>query len=438
MTRTNFNRRRFMQLGAAGIAATAFAGSSTMVFGQGPKTVRFAFWGPDARVRIMQRLAEDFTNRNPDISIALEFGTIENHRTKLTVGLASRDLPDVAWITGELLPQLASSGSLVDLSQYYGDLIDNSEFEPAVTAFGNVDGGQYLLTHALQSVALFANTRILEEAGVPVVGYPDAYTWDEFAAHAQKIHEVHGPNFWGTDDPSYVNSMNHFRAFARQNGEELWSPEGPDIGYSRETLTKWLTYWENMRATGAALPASRHLEAAPAFDGSPMIRKLTGFHNRNSNQLLELSRLTEDKIALLPVPGNGGEGNVNVGLDPNTLGVAANAPNLEEALRFANYLMTDTERAKIMGTTIGAPSIARLRADIAPTLSEPEREFVDFINYEASVDLKPVPAVPDAGNAYNSEMQKAIESMAYELATVEETVDTIFNSIRPKHFPDAA
>jgi multiple sugar transport system substrate-binding protein len=431
MSQHKLSRRRLMQLGGMGAASLAAGALPTMTFGQGSTTVRFAFWGPDARVRIMQDVAADYAAKNPDTTVALEFGTIDNHRTKLTVGLASGDLPDVMWITYEQLPQLIAGGHLADVSQYYGNLIDNSQFTAAATSIGHVDGAQFVLTHALQSVGLFANTRILEEAGIPVKKYPEAYTWAEFAENAKKIHEVKGPDFWGTDDPSYVNSFNHYRAFVRQHGEELWTADG-DIGWSRETLLEWLNYWQDMRATGAALPAALHLEAAPAFDGSPMIRGLTAYHNRNSNQLLELQRLSEDKLTLMPVPGNGGDAAVNVGLDPNTMAVAAKSPNIEAAMRFTDYMMNNPDRAKLMGTTIGAPSIASLRAAIAPGLTDPEKEFLEHIDFEASVESKPIPVTPPTGAAFATDMAKAIESMAYGLASVDQTADLILGDIRTK------
>jgi ABC-type glycerol-3-phosphate transport system substrate-binding protein len=163
-----------------------------------------------------------------------------------------------------------------------------------------------------------------------------------------------------------------------------------------------------------------------------MIRGLTAFHMRNSNQLLELQRLTKDKIALMPVPGNGGKEAVNVGLDPNTMAVAARSRNIEAAMRFTNFMMTDPGRAKIMGTTIGAPSIASLRAAIAPTLTDPEREFLKHIDFEASVKSKPVPEPPLKGAAFNGDLGKAIENMAYGKATVEQTVDRAFGEMRAK------
>lgn len=426
---TQLNRRLLLQMG--GVGAAALAASSVQVFGQGSTTVRFAFFGPEGRVKIMQQVAAAYTAANPDTTISLEFGTIENHRTKLTVGLASGSLPDVMWTTPENLPQLIAGGHLADFKPYYGKQIDNREFDAAVTAVGAVGGAQLVLTHGLQSVALFANTKILEEVGIPLKKYPDAYTWEEFATHAAAVHKAKGPKFWGSDDPSYANSVNHFRAFARQNGEELWSANG-DIGFTRKTLAAWLNYWNGLRASGGAVPIALHMERPFAFDGSPMIRGLTAFHMRNSNQLLELQRLTKDRIALMPVPGNGGNGAVNVGLDPNTMAVAARSPNIEAAMRFTNFMMTNPERAKIMGTTIGAPSIASLRKAIAPTLTEPEREFLLHIDYEASVKSKPVPDVPPKGAAYNAELVKAIENMAYGQATVDQTLDLAFGPMRTK------
>jgi multiple sugar transport system substrate-binding protein len=425
----SLNRRRFLQLG--GISAAALAAGQLPAIGQGQTNLRFAFWGPDARVRMLQAAAADFTAKNPDISVSLEFGTIANHNTRVTVGMASRSLPDVLWVTGEALPQMVAGGHVVDVSEFYGKGLDNAEFDAAVTSGGNINGGQFALTHGIQSVGLHANQAVLDELGIPVKRYPEAYSWAEFVEHCRAVHDAKGPRFFGTDDPTYVGAINHFRAFVRQGGEEYWTPDG-DVGFSRDTLMAWLTQWQGMRESGAAIPAALHLEQPPYFEGSPMIRGLTAFHMRNSNHVLELQNLTQDPVVLMPVPGNGGENARNIGFDSNMISVAANTRYLEPSIRLLDYMLNDPDRASIMGTTIGAPSVASLRQKIAPDASPPERQFLEFIDFEAGVDAKPLPPAPATGAAFNSDVASAVEAMAYGISSVEQTVDTIFGELRDR------
>lgn len=425
----NLRRRTFLQLGAAG--AAILASPSLPSFGQGKTTLRFAFFGPSARAKTMQQVAQDFTKKNPDISLALEFAAIGAYETKYTVAMASNSLPDVFWVPGDILPQLVQGHHLVDVSKYYGKGLNNAEFNQAVTQAGYFDGAQYALTFALQSIGVFAKKKILDAVGIPIKKYPDAYSWDEYAKACLAIHKAKGPNFYGTDDPTYVGETSYVRAFARQHGENYWTDKG-DIGFSRDTLTKWLTYWQDMRQNGAAIPIALHMEQNPYFEGSPMIRGLTAYHMRNSNQLLELQRLTDDQIVLMPCPGNGGAGVVNVCLDANMIGVAANTANLEASIRLLDYMMNDPDHAKIMGTTIGAPSTASLRQAIKPTVTPPEAEFLDFINFEASVKSKPVPMAPPNGGAFDTAFGKAVQAMAYGQASVQQTVDQVFGPIRDK------
>jgi multiple sugar transport system substrate-binding protein len=431
------SRRRLLQLagstGAAALVASGIAACGSDSGGGSSATLRFMFWGSDDRVQRFQRACALFNERNPDIRVAPEFGAIDAIRTKTTVAMSSRNLPDVLWVLGDLFPQMVAEGHLTDLTPHLDAAggISTEGFSDSVMAPGMRDGRQYAMTHGIQSVGLFAKRNVLDELGIPVKQYPDAYSWDEYARYCSQIHAAKGADFYGTDDPNYAGAPNFFRAYARQNGQELWTENG-DLGFTRELLTTWLEYWKRMRDTMAAVPTALALEQNPYFEGAPMIRGLSAFHMRNSNQMLELRGLTPDPLVLMPVPGNGGEGNTNIALDPNTLGIAANTEHPEAALKFVDFLLNDEERATIIGTTIGGPPTQRIRDAITPTISEAEAQFLSYISFEASAPAKPVPSSLPTAGAFQTDLSKAIENLAYDRATVAQTVDVVFGDLRAK------
>lgn len=431
-----FSRRTALGLfgaAAAGAALTACSGgapTSTPSAG-GPVTLRFMFWGSGDRVERFQKVCAAFTEKYPNITVEPEFGAIDAIRTKVSVGMAGKNLPDVMWVLADLQPQLVSDGHLMDLTPHLGKEISDDGFPESMMLPGQVDGKQYAMVHGLQSVGVFAKKPMLEELGIPIKTYPDAYTWDEYAQICLSIHQKKGANFFGTDDPNYAGAPNFFRAYARQNGQDLWASDG-DLGFTKELLTEWLTFWQNLRNQGGSVPTALALEKNPFFEGAPMIRGLSAYHMRNSNQIAELQTLSPEPLVLMPAPGNGGAGNENIAVDPNTLGVAANTKHPEEALLFANYLLNDPDRAKIVGTTIGAPPVKATREAIKPTVSEAEGLFLDYIGFEAEAKTKPVPAPLPTAGAFQSGMTKAIETLAYDRASIPETVDVIFGDLRTK------
>ena len=430
-------RRRLLHLsggvGLAVLGGSALSACSQDTGSSGQATLRFMFWGSDDRVRRFQQVCTAFTQKHPDITVKPEFGEIDAIRTKTTVGMAGKNLPDVFWVLGDLLPQLAGDGHLVELGPHLGEGkgIANAGMVDASLAPGQIDGKQYALVHGLQSIGVFAKKNVLDEVGVPIKGYPDAYTWDEYAEYAAEIHKAKGAKFFGTDDPTYAGAGNFFRAYARQHDQNLWSESG-DVGFTKDLLTEWLTYWKRLRDTQASVPTALALEQDPFFEGAPMIRGLAAFHLRNSNQMLELQGLSKDPLVLMPAPGNGGPGNANIALDPNMLGIAANSKFQDAAITFVDYLLNDPDRAKIVGTTIGAPPTEAIRSAVAPTVTEPEQAFLNYIDFESAAASKPVPAALPTAGAFQSGMTDAFESLAYDKATIAETVDLIFGDLRSK------
>ncbi|GAB2971149.1 extracellular solute-binding protein [Actinotalea caeni] len=370
--------------------------------------------------------------QHDNIQILPEFGEIGALETRMGVAMSAGNLPDVFWVHANLFPQMVAEGHVMDLTDHLGQEIRNEGFTESILADGNYDGRQFAIPHGLQSPCTFAKVPLLEDLGIPIKTYPESYTWDEYADHARLVHEKLGPNFYGTDEPTSTGYYDPFRAWLRQHGEELYDTSG-DVGFTAGTLTAWLEYWDELRASGAAVPPDIHRDDDPFFQGAPMIRNLAAFHLRNSNQIGELQKLSPEELVIMPLPGNGGDGTDNIFMFPNQLAVAASTKYPEEALQFVDFLLNDPERADIIGTTIGSPPTEQMRQAIAPNLDPAERLFLDYIGFEVEAGPRPMPPSPPTAGAFSGEMRDTLDAWAFGRTTVEEAVEHILGPAREQH-----
>jgi multiple sugar transport system substrate-binding protein len=428
------NRRTLLRLAGgtgvavAGAAALAACGSSNGSGGGGggKTTLRFSFYGSDDRIQRFQKVAALYESKNPDVKVAPEFGTIDSVKTKVSVQLAGGNPPDVFWGFTDLT-QYIQDGRILDLGPYVGKGLDLSGMDKATLSDGVWDGKQYAVPHGLQSVGVFGDQTRLAKLGLSLPEYPDVFSWADYAELNRKVKAASPAKFWGTDDPTYTGALNFFRAFARQHGEDFWDGAG-HIGFTAGTLTEWFSYWDEMRHSGAAVPAQTELEQTPYFEGAPMIRGLSVFHMRNTNQMLELQGLTKDTLGLHPVPGLTKSTLNTLAIDPNLVAIAAASKNKDAAVKFLDFLLNDEDRAKIVGTTIGAPPNARISKLIEPTVSAAERKFLTHIRFEASQERKPTPKAPAKANDFNTAVNTAAEDLAYGKSSVADAVTSVMQS----------
>lgn len=441
---SRISRRRMLQLGAAagaaGLAGTSLAacndsnGSSNGSAGGsgGSASLRFVFWGADDRVRRFQEACDLFMSQHENIEILPEFGEIGAQETRISVAMSAGNLPDVFWVHGGLFPQMVAEGHVMDLTDHFGNEIRSDGFTDAVLVNGNYDGRQYSLPHGLQSPCTFAKVPLLEELDIPIRTYPESYTWEEYAQYANAAHDAMGPEFWGTDEPTSTGYQDPMRAWIRQRGEELWTEDG-DIGYTEETLREWLEYWDELRASGGAVPPDIHRDDDPFFQGAPMIRNLAAFHLRNSNQIGELQSLSPEELVIMPVPGQGGDSTDSIFLFNNELAIAENTEHPEEALMFVDFLLNDPDRAELIGTTIGSPPTQEMRDAIAPGLDEAETQFLDYIGFEVDAEPRPMPPSPPEASGFNNDMNEILDGWAFGQYTAQEAAEQITGPLRDQH-----
>jgi sorbitol/mannitol transport system substrate-binding protein len=174
----------------------------------------------------MQKLTDDFTIKNPDIT--LEWVTLEENalRQKVTTDIATKGGQfDVLTIGTYEVPIWAKKGWLVPLDNLGADY-DVDDLLPAIRSGLSMDGKLYAAPFYGESSMVMYRKDLFEKAGLQM---PDAPTWDFIADAARKITGdgiygicLRGKAGWGENMAFLTATANSFGA---RWFDETWKPQ---------------------------------------------------------------------------------------------------------------------------------------------------------------------------------------------------------------------
>lgn len=137
----------------------------------GSGTVTFRLWD-EAAAAAYEESFEDFNEQNPDITVEVEVVPWANYWDRLPQDISSGTMADIFWTNSSNFGIYADNGDLIDLTAELGE--DPSELTESVLDLYNRDGVQWGIPQLWDSIALFYNVDLLEEAGID----PADLRWD--------------------------------------------------------------------------------------------------------------------------------------------------------------------------------------------------------------------------------------------------------------------
>ena len=144
---------------AAGMAFARAARESEQV------TLRFSWWGTDARHEATLAVIEAFERANPNIKIEAEYGAQDGYNQKKTTEFASRTAPDIFQVETGAGPEYYRLGVLYNLSTLP---INFSDFLQAFLVgngqFGS--GSQYCIPTGIAGTMLTINKTLADRFGI--------------------------------------------------------------------------------------------------------------------------------------------------------------------------------------------------------------------------------------------------------------------------------
>ncbi|TQM10865.1 ABC transporter substrate-binding protein [Pseudonocardia kunmingensis] len=396
------DRRGFLGLGAALLAATAVSGCGT---GGSSSGLRVAWYGGAPVHEALDKALAVFSGDHPDAQLASEKAAFNDYWDKLATQAAGGQAPDVFRMSMSYFTEYAKRGALLDLGEAgirVGDL------DPAVAGSGTVEGSTYGIGQSTITQAAFVNRAQIEALGLAVP--QSGWTWEQFAQLARSFAAAAGDGRFGTFDAG--GNLEIFDVFARQHGTDTFTADGA-LGAGRDVLEEWFTFWDGLRRDGAAPPADISAESR-TFETSTLVAGRSPVQFGWVQQVTFYQQLMQDPLDVVAIPA-GADGTLS-GQFAKALDfwcVSSETGGAERAAQVIDFLVNDDRAIDAIGVTLGIPPSARARDRLAADQGSAAGRAVAFVE-SVSGQVGPSPAAwPQGYGELQATFQRVNEEVGF-------------------------
>jgi multiple sugar transport system substrate-binding protein len=221
--------------------------SSNAKKSSGPVTI--TLWHGQVQIagKVIKGLVDDFNRTHPDVHVNAQLGAdADSLQAKMTAALAGGKYPDVVYIFGPNVANLARSPHALDLTPAVKTQAWNwNDFYPPAREAVTIDGKVRAIPSLIDSMAVVYNKKLFAQAGIPA---PKAgWTWDDFRATAKKLTNASKGTF-GTGWPGVGDEDTVWRLWPLvwNLGGDVLAPGGKQVGYGGEPGLRSLTLLNQM------------------------------------------------------------------------------------------------------------------------------------------------------------------------------------------------
>jgi multiple sugar transport system substrate-binding protein len=249
------SRFAFLVAAAAAILVLAACGgggggsSSSTAAKKSSAPVTITFWHGQNLIagKVIKGLVADFNRTHTDVKVDAQIGAdADSLQAKMTAALAGGKYPDVVYIFGPNVANLARSPKALDLTQAVKTKAWNwGDFYPAARQAVTIDGKVRAIPSLIDSMAVVYNKKLFRQAGIPA---PKAgWTWDQYRAIAKQLTNKSKGTF-GTGWPGVGDEDTVWRLWPLvwDLGGDVLAPGGKQVGYGGQPGLRSLTLLSQM------------------------------------------------------------------------------------------------------------------------------------------------------------------------------------------------
>jgi multiple sugar transport system substrate-binding protein len=385
-----FDRRALIRAGSAGVGAAALAkaglagaqDASPAATAALPEydgsavTITYGIWDAAQEDGIRQQIAA-FNEEFPDITVELQLTPWSDYWTKLQTAVAGGEAFDVFWLNSANCPVYASAGALVPLQQLFDDgSLDAANYPESVLSLYNWDGIQWATPREYDTIGLFYNKDIFDEAGEP---YPDeTWDWAKMREVAERLADEDAGR-WGLG--LHLGGQENYTNFIFQNEGQLLNEERTlcvvaDDENSAEAIRTNIQFFADGLTPGVDIQQANPVPETLFPAGQVAMMPGGSFRAKTYADLdinVDVAPLPKGKVQATVIHGLG-----NV--------VWSGSQNQGAAIEFAKFLAGETAERILGESGMGIPAFNGLETTWTDALPDMNAQvFIDASSYGVNV-----------------------------------------------------
>lgn len=327
-------------------------------------TLRFSWWGGDARLEATLKVIEQFEALHPNITIEPEYGSSDGYNDKLATQLAAGTEPDIMQIEPGNMALLVSDETnyFVDLLQSGFDLSGFEENYISQRINGRYDGKQVGLPTGIAGISLLVNQDLADAIGIDL---SKPYTWNDFIAWGKKVREYDSSMYLLCSNKEYLANI-VARNYAKQiSGTQIISDDTQVQLMTEEDWVKVYQFVESLYENEVVAPASYsasysgdNMQSDPNWIAGKYVCCFTWV---STCEVLTAANTNANYTAgVFPVM-DGAKSEGWFANTPQIMSISARSEHPEEAQMFLDYFFNNEDAMVTLGTVRSVPPTARAR-----------------------------------------------------------------------------
>lgn len=389
-------------------------------------TLRFSWWGGDARHEATLAVISAFEAKNPNIKIEPEYSSYDGYSEKKTTEFASKTAPDIFQIETGLGPEYYAQGVLYNLSETSMDFSNfDANFLVRNGQFGS--GSQYAMPTGMAGSALIVNKTLADEIGIDL---SQQYDWEQLIEWGKQVREYNPDYYLLSANTSYAMPF-FVRCYARQlNGAPIIDDKTMTLNMTEEQFVQCFQLIDQLYKTGTCAPADYKApfgdqdQEDPKWIAGQYVASIG--YTSNADVMAAANPNAEYMAGRMPLlEDRKSDGWVND--CPQYIGVYANSQHPEEAAKFLDFFFNSDEAASLLGTVRSVPPTAK-----AQEIAAAENKLNPLTKACVETSLL-YNGESDSGHSTGSEvtaiLKDAYENVSYGTKTPEEAAKDVVMQI---------
>ena len=317
--------------------------------------LRFLWWGSESRHKATLEAIKLFEEKNPGIKIKAEYGGTDGYFQKLSTQLTGNTAPDIMQVDYIWLFNFSKSGDgFYDINQLK-DEFNLTNYTEEDLSYTTINGKLNAIPVGMNGRAFFFNKSLYERAGIEI-----PKTFDELLAADKVLKQKIGPNTKSLDIVTSDSGAMFFVEYyvEQKYGKPLINTDNK-VGVTKEELADAFRFYKMLADSGAVISAKDRAGAGNYPDDQNPLwinGELGGVLNWNTmiGAYGDMLKKGDTMVAGDFLTGIGDHKSAYLKVNM-TLAINKNTKHPKEAAKFLNFLLSDPEAAKILGTVRGIP-----------------------------------------------------------------------------------
>lgn len=397
-------------------------------------TLRFAWWGSDARHEATLNAIQKYQEIHPNVTIEGEYQGYDGYQQKLMTQIAGKTEPDLMQLDYIWYPDLAAQSDIfVDLEAAPG--VDLSVYSEGVLKdYCSINGKVIALPMGTNGFGTMINKTFFEKHNIPT---DTVWTWESMIEEGRKIHDSNPDDYlFAIESGTSSGGIGPFvmGSYLYSKTGQYWADgENYTVRASKEDLTSAFTVLKDLFESGTAQPLGEASLFTGQMEQNPKwLNGEMGFTVDWSGTVGKYKAAIGEEnftVGMPPFAENGD--NQMITMKPSmVLAVSNRSENAEIAADFANWMMTDEEAVKILGTQRSVPT-SQKAFEILEKDNALDADIARMCEFTNANPAPPAPSVQD--NTEVADMVKDIcEQVVYGQLSPEAAADKFLTDVQAK------